>query len=199
MSLLELEGNWRGYLPRNFLSFPGSLKLKIEFSTLAGEAVDRNVGRSMRWPLANASPKHGRVEDNGEGRRGVYEGGGRFIGDTALNRQSQSDLPLNPSPFSPAPQVNESRAHNASVDRSIRDNGPGRGWHGSFTLPPPPTRKSLFLFTEGVKPSTPLPSWRKPTTCRSVFAKMTHFLHRLILAAAFSRKRNFGVAKVLDR
>lgn len=143
--------------------------------------MDRNVGRSMRWPLANASPKHGRVEDNGEGRRGVYEGGGRFIGDTALNRQSQSDLPLNPSPFSPAPQVNESRAHNASVDRSIRDNGPGRGWHGSFTLPPPPTRKSLFLFTEGVKPSTPLPSWRKPTTCRSVFAKMTHFLHRLIL------------------
>lgn len=70
----ELERLSSSKLP--FLSFPGSLKLKIEFSTLAGEAVDRNVGRSMRWPLANASPKHGRVEDNGEGRRGVYEGGG---------------------------------------------------------------------------------------------------------------------------
>lgn len=195
MSLLELEGNWRGYLPRNFLSFPGSLKLKIEFSTLAGEAVDRNVGRSMRWPLANASPKHGRVEDNGEGRRGVYEGGGRFIGDTALNRQSQSDFPLNPSPFSPAPQVNESRAHNASVDRSIRDNGPGRGWHGSFTLPPAHAKITFPFHGRGETLDAP----SLVAQANHVFAKMTHFLHRLILAAAFSRKRNFGIAKVLDR
>lgn len=56
------------------------------------------------WPLANASPKHGRVEDNREGRRekGCVRRRGGGLSDTALNRQSQSDLPLNPSPFSPA-------------------------------------------------------------------------------------------------
>lgn len=139
--------------------------------------MDRNVGRSMRWPLANASPKHGRVEDNGEGRRGVYEGGGRFIGDTALNRQSQSDFPLNPSPFSPAPQVNESRAHNASVDRSIRDNGPGRGWHGSFTLPPAHAKITFPFHGRGETLDAP----SLVAQANHVFAKMTHFLHRLIL------------------
>lgn len=112
------------------------------------------------WPLANASPKHGRVEDNREGRRekGCVRRRGGGLSDTALNRQSQSDLPLNPSPFSPASRasgkwVSRSQCLGRSIDpRQWARPGMGRKFHPPLPLP---MRKSLFLFTEGVNARYP--------------------------------------------